>query len=127
MLDEAALLRSEVVANAAMNRGRNLAGPNSYAKDLRLDVTGFLCERLKERQHVAWLDLCCGSGRALVQAAEWFQERRLSESVCLLGVDLMPMFDPGSEDFPSLRLETAPLPGWAPGRELDLVTCVHGL
>lgn len=62
------LALSEIVANSAMNRERGIAGPNSYAQDLRLDVLGFLRQCVERQGHVAWLDLCCGSGRALIEA-----------------------------------------------------------
>ncbi|MBV1853068.1 class I SAM-dependent methyltransferase [Catellatospora tritici] len=69
LLDDDALERSDVVANCAMNRERGLDGVNSYAKDLGLQPLDLLRSRIADQGHAAWLDLCCGAGRALAQAA----------------------------------------------------------
>jgi tRNA G46 methylase TrmB len=72
LLSDAELERSAVVANCAMNRERQLAGVNSYARELGFSPLGFLWSRLAGRPEPAragWLDLCCGTGRALIQAA----------------------------------------------------------
>lgn len=65
LLDDRKLHASSVVANNAMNRERQLTGVNSYAKELGFDPLSRL-----GRPDSAWLDICCGSGRALRQAAE---------------------------------------------------------
>lgn len=57
-----------------MNRERQLAGPNSYARELRFHPLDWLRARLtgpagSSERTVAWLDLCCGTGHALAQAA----------------------------------------------------------
>src|SRR5512135_1302326 len=77
LLDGAALLASDVVANCAMNRERQLVGVNSYARELGFDPVDVLLTRLAEVRDarpgptaVGWLDLCCGRGRALLQAGE---------------------------------------------------------
>ena len=75
MLDDARLERSAVVANNAMNRERGLAGVNSYERELGFDPA--------TRAGEAWLDLCCGSGRALIQAAR--------PGLTLVGVDLVEL------------------------------------
>ncbi len=111
LLDDHALHASSVVANCAMNRERRLAGVNSYAKALGFDPADGLTG--------AWLDLCCGSGRALVQAAE-----RLDGSVTLVGVDLVDAFVSRP---PGVTFVAAPIESWTPDRTFDLVTCVHGL
>jgi hypothetical protein len=41
-----------------------------------------------------WLDLCCGSGRALIQAAGHLRQAGRAEHVALVGVDLVDTFDP---------------------------------
>ena len=64
-----------------------------------------------------WLDLCCGSGRALLQAAA------LQVRAELIGVDLVDAFAAG----PGPTLIAAPLESWTPERAFDLITCVHGL
>ncbi|MFC4072898.1 class I SAM-dependent methyltransferase [Actinoplanes subglobosus] len=110
LLDDRALHASSVVANNAMNRERQLLGVNSYAKALGFDPL--------TRAGASWLDLCCGSGRALIQAAG------LTQGVTLTGVDLVEAFLPAA---PGVTLVAAPIETWAPERAFDLITCVHGL
>jgi ubiquinone/menaquinone biosynthesis C-methylase UbiE len=62
LLTDGALEASSVVANVAMNRERRLAGRDGYSRVLGFDI---LCLPRGAR----WLDLCCGSGRALLDAA----------------------------------------------------------
>jgi hypothetical protein len=68
LLDDMALESSAVVANCAMNRERQLAGPNSYEKELGPHPVRWLVDRLEGGSpevgspEVGWLDLCCGSG-----------------------------------------------------------------
>jgi SAM-dependent methyltransferase len=112
LLDDEQLERSSVVANNAMNRERNLDGVNSYAKDLGFSPLDVL------EPGAAWLDLCCGTGRALIQAAE----RR--PDLVLVGVDLVDFFDPHHD---AVRLVVASLREWQPDRRFELITCVHGL
>jgi hypothetical protein len=57
-----------------MNRDRQLSGVNSYARELGFNPVYAMRSLLAgagnaEPGTAAWLDLCCGSGRALVQAA----------------------------------------------------------
>jgi SAM-dependent methyltransferase len=110
LLDGHALSRSSVVANNAMNRERRLTGPNSYAKELGFDPADVLAPG------TAWLDLCCGSGRALVQAAR--------PQVEIVGVDLVDMFVPAAGH---VRFVCADVLDFVPERAFDLITCVHGL
>lgn len=74
LLDEGVLVASAVVAGCAMNRERQLTGVNIYARELGFDPVAALTAALTDPQRggatVAWLDLCCGGGRALIQAAE---------------------------------------------------------
>ena len=73
------LAYSSVVSNCRMNRERGLDGPNSYAKELGLHPLDFLTDRLGIQSQAAWLDLCCGSGRAIIEAAvRQPQTRRLT-------------------------------------------------
>jgi SAM-dependent methyltransferase len=126
-LDDATLDDSPVVANSAMNRERGIAGPNSYARDLGVDLLAWLRERLAVRETVAWLDLCCGSGRALIEAASRFASEREGR-VRIHGVDLVPMFREVPPELRGrLRLEVASLRDWEPEGRYDLITCVHGL
>jgi len=72
LLDEEALTASAVVANRTMNRERQLAGVNSYERELGFQPPEWLRARPAGGDHraeetgVAWLDLCCGTGRALL-------------------------------------------------------------
>jgi ubiquinone/menaquinone biosynthesis C-methylase UbiE len=75
----------------------------------------------------AWLDLCCGSGRALIQAARQVREAGLTGLVDLAGVDLVDAFDAAPGSVPGLELVCAPVAVWEPERSFDLITCVHGL
>ncbi|MFD9704111.1 class I SAM-dependent methyltransferase [Lentzea sp. NPDC059081] len=69
LLDDETLWSSSVVANCAMNRERGLA---SYRRELGTD--------LALRPGDRWVDLCCGSGKALAEAAR--------DDVTIIGVDL---------------------------------------
>jgi SAM-dependent methyltransferase len=126
LLDDAALEGSDVVANSTMNRDRRLAGTNSYTKELRLDPLAFLLARADDACHgraVAWLDACCGAGRALHDAADALATTPDAARVRLIGVDLVDLF----EHRPDLDELVAPLLGWTPPTSFDLITCVHGL
>jgi SAM-dependent methyltransferase len=121
------LERSEIVANSRMNRERGCAGPNSYAREIGLDPLEFLHTRLRTHERAAWLDLCCGRGRALIEAARHFTDQGSSARVTLNGIDLVSAFDPIPPDLDGLRLEEASAASWEPDRAFDLITCVHGL
>jgi hypothetical protein len=77
-----------------MNRQRNLLGANSYEKDLGFSPVDFLKKVLQSQTQVAWLDLCCGSGRALLQAASIFESDKPKNIIQLVGLDLIPMLIP---------------------------------
>ncbi|MGK5552331.1 class I SAM-dependent methyltransferase [Actinomadura kijaniata] len=109
LLDDDALERSPVVANNAMNRERTL---RSYARELGVDVVAARPAR--------WLDLCCGTGRALFEAAALLPDTEI------VGVDLVDRFLPAVPPR-NLRLVTASVAAWEPPGAFDLVTCVHGL
>jgi SAM-dependent methyltransferase len=118
-----------------MNRERGLAGPNSYTRELGFDPLAVLHDRLARRDEqpaqpspsVAWLDLCCGSGRALTHAAQQLATDGHTGRVDLVGVDLVDAFTHHAPDVPGLQLIAAPLTSWRPQRTFDLITCVHGL
>ncbi|MFC7247574.1 class I SAM-dependent methyltransferase [Catellatospora aurea] len=123
LLDDEALERSSVVANNAMNRERGLDGVNSYARDLGLHPLDRLRPRLAEHGAAAWLDLCCGQGRALVEAAG-----QAPDGLEIVGVDLVGHFDQRAYALNGgLTLVTASIAQWQPDRAFDLITCVHGL
>lgn len=115
------LEKSAVVANCRMNRERDLAGSNGYGIDLRFEPLEFL----SQVSSGTWLDLCCGSGKALIQAAEISQDQNLS--INITGVDLVDMFLPSDKSISNLDLVAASLSTWAPTSRFDLITCVHGL
>jgi SAM-dependent methyltransferase len=123
LLDDAALAASPVVANSTMNRERGLSGVNSYAKELGFDPYELLAARDGPR---AWLDLCCGSGRALFHASGRFAAERLDARVAVVGVDLVDFFLDGVRP-PGLELIAASVSDWTTRRRFDLITCVHGL
>jgi SAM-dependent methyltransferase len=127
LLGRSALERSEIVANACMNRERNLSGANSYQADLGLNPLEFLIKVLQRQGEATWLDLCCGTGRALLQAAAAVQKADLESRIELIGVDLVPMFDSIPTGLSWIRLVSASLERWETEERFDLITCVHGL
>jgi hypothetical protein len=100
LLSDEALEASSVVANCAMNRQRQLVGVNSYNRELGFNPLDWIrarAERLSAAggpRRVTWLDLCCGTGRPLVQAAEYLDATGADGRVDLVGVDLVDYFDP---------------------------------
>ena len=124
LLDLEELEQSAIVANCRMNRERDLAGSNGYETDLRLNPLKFLTEQSDDAD-ISWLDLCCGSGKALIQAATIVREQKLA--INIIGVDLVNMFLPFEEAKLNLNLVSASLSDWSPDTKFDLITCVHGL
>jgi SAM-dependent methyltransferase len=127
LLSDAALERSSVVANSAMNRDRGCAGENSYAKELGFGPVEFLRSRLASRDHVSWLDLCCGAGNAVIEAAALLLGERRQTEIRLVGVDIAGMFRACPPELDCVQLQEASLADWAPNAFFDLITCVHGL
>lgn len=129
LLNAAALERSSVVANSLMNRERSCrkAGGNSYQKELSFDIPEFLKTRLRSGKKASWLDICCGSGKALIEAANIFASQKLNSEVEITGVDLVSMFEPFDPKPDFLNLVEASIEKWQPDGEFDLITCVHGL
>jgi SAM-dependent methyltransferase len=125
LLDDEELERSAVVANCRMNRGRNLLGSNGYDRELGFDPLMYLKGKTVIDHPVAWLDLCCGTGKALIQAAEIIQSERLR--IYIVGVDLVGTFHRPAPAPICVRLIEASLSTWRPDRPFDLITCVHGL
>lgn len=116
------LSNSPVVANCRMNRERNLHGTNGYDRDLRFDPLEILRHVAKENGQAKWLDLCCGTAKALIEASAILNEEELP--IMIVGVDLVGMFKSGSDH---LKLVQTSLVGWKPTERFDLITCVHGL
>lgn len=126
LLDDDVLHASSVVANCAMNRERQLTGVNSYGRALGFNPLGVLTAAVADRGSASWLDLCCGTGRALIQAAEHLRRAGLLDQVSLVGVDLVDAFDPAPSP-PGPVLLVTPVTAFTPTSTFDLVTCVHGL
>lgn len=127
LLADEVLEWSETVASCRMNRERELCGTNGYTAELPWNPLDFLQQRLAEESAVSWLDLCCGTGRALVQAGESVASSDLAGRVTIHGIDLVDQFARPNVPLPHVRLECASLHRWEPQQAYDLITCVHGL
>ena len=127
LVSDETLENSAVVANCRMNRERELTGSNGYAVELGFNPLDRLrnaaANEPVSNEPIRWLDLCCGSARALIEAAELSVKAGLS--IEIVGVDLVDMFLPSENS--SLTLVAASLRNWAPSDPFDLITCVHGL
>jgi hypothetical protein len=112
LLSDDVLERSAVVANCRMNRERNLLGSNGYDRELGFNPLDFLKGRVTADHPAAWLDLCCGTGKALIEAARAVHADGLAPRIGIVGVDLVGMFhrlDPGLS---CVRLIEASLSTW---------------
>lgn len=127
LLNDDALARSSVVANCRMNRERTLTGSNGYTKELGFNPLEELRERVRGGKQSAWLDLCCGTGAALVEAAMMAEREGFGERIQIVGVDLVLEPPHSRAKSPILRLVEASLSKWEPDQRFDIVTCVHGL
>jgi len=131
LLDKEKLLVSDVVANNRMNRGRGCLGQNSYRKDLSFDPIDFLKKRLSAGASVSWLDICCGEGRALIEAAkvltDFEQTKKHRPELRITGIDLAGMFGDHPVELNCLKLLEMPIEDFTPRGQFDLITCVHGL
>lgn len=121
-LNEAELEKSAVVVNGAMNRGRTLTGINSYSRELHINIMEFLLSRISNRRVVRWLDLCCGEGNALIDAAGRLDVRNKVE---IIGVDLVPLFRKQRDG--DVKLYCLPIRRFVFSKLYDLITCVHGM
>ncbi len=124
LLNADELEESPIVANCTMNRERELRGSNGYEVEVGFDPLEWLQGRLARQSTVRWLDLCCGSGRALIQAAMACEEIGVG-SVRITGVDLVGMFLPNKST--NLQLMQCSVFDYQPTERFDLITCVHGL
>lgn len=127
LLDQTALENSPVVANSLMNRERVLRGGNSYEKELSFGICDFLQARCEIESKVVWLDLCCGRGNALIEAAEFFSAKNLRAKIEITGIDLAGLFAPAAVEFDFLKLIESSFENWRAPGDFDLITCVHGL
>ncbi len=127
LLSNEILERSPVVANCRMNRERDLLGSNGYDRELGFNPLDFLKERLAHQDRAAWLDLCCGTAHALIQAERMIHDAGLESRISITGVDLVGVFHRAESRMHNLMLVEASLSNWQPDRPYDLITCVHGL
>jgi SAM-dependent methyltransferase len=121
------LEQSCIVANNRMNRERVALGSNGYESEIGFDPIAFLAERYESNNQVAWLDLCCGRGKALIEAGTHFAKIGFNANSIFMGVDLVDMFDPIPDELDFVQLESASLSHWTTSLQFDLITCVHGL
>ena len=117
LVTEEALESSAVIANCRMNRERGILGKNSYTADLFFNPLEFLGQRFSHNRSVAWLDLCCGTGKALIDAADHFRQKGVADRIMIQGVDLVMMFDPVPPKSTPLTLEAASLREWTASGE----------
>lgn len=110
-----------------MNRERNCFGGNSYEKELSFDILKHLKSRMKTEKQVAWLDVCCGQGKALIEASEFLAKQNLHSNIKITGIDLVGMFQKFSPELNFLQLIEISYEDFQPEFEFDLITCVHGL
>src|SRR5262245_36082483 len=108
LLSDDQLESSCVVANCRMNRERELTGRNGHQREIGLHPLDFLRALPKPAR---WLDLCCGTGRALLEADSLLGAQ---EDVAIVGVDLVDAFCEGART-PRLRLIAASLHAWDAG------------
>ena len=121
--DDLKLHQSSIVANSLMNRERVLSGSNSYEKELSFGILDFLKQRLAKHKKVNWLDICCGSGKALIETAQSFN----NQNVEIIGVDLAGIFDKVSPSLNCINLIETSFEKFQTENEFDLITCIHGL
>jgi SAM-dependent methyltransferase len=126
-LTDELLEKSGVVANCRMNRERTLTGANGYSRELGFQPLDLLKHTAMSSGHSCWLDLCCGSANALIEAARNVHLDGLDDRIEIVGVDLVEMFSPLDPQIRCLRLIEASLTTWIPDRQFDVITCVHGL
>jgi SAM-dependent methyltransferase len=126
-LNEQQLEQSGVIANCRMNRERNLTGSNGYSKEIGFNPLDLLIERVSSAGAARWLDLCCGSGKALFEAARSLAASGLEDRIAIVGVDLIVPPAHIDPTIKCVRFVEASLARWQPEGCFDLVTCVHGL
>jgi trans-aconitate methyltransferase len=128
LVSDHVLERLDVVANSTMNRQRRLGGVNSYEKELGFHPVGLLLSRLDDAkpEEAAWLDVCCGTGLAVLQGAHELASRPGGRAR-IVGIDLVDMFDPGVAGVDGLDVFCTSVADWQPDTTFSLITCVHGL
>ncbi len=109
-IDDKELEQSAVVANCCMNRYRDRCGTNGYDVEDALHPLTFLGNKVANDGKAVWLDICCGTGKALVQAATIIERDGLP--IEIVGMDAVGMFKPHSSTH--LALIEASLSVWKP-------------
>lgn len=127
LLSDEELEQSGVVANCRMNRERSLLGSNGYSRELGFNPLDLLHNRLRISRTVNWLDLCCGTGNALIEASQQIASEGLEDVVHINGIDLVGFFSKIPPNVHCLQLTTASVANWEPEQRYDLITCIHGL
>lgn len=117
------LIWSPTVANSRMNRSRNASGINSYEQEFKFKPEQFLENIIAEKGSAAWLDICCGEGRALLQAAKYFTNKNYLQKIKLIGIDLIENENSNSE----VQFSIMAFSAFKSASKFDLITCVHGL
>lgn len=126
LLGEHELVWSAVVANNNMNRKRKASGVNSYEKELDFRPELWLETFIQQHGNVRWLDLCCGEGNALTEAAQYLAEKGLQAKAELMGIDLVHHFADVPQALHCIQFKTGSVAGGITGT-YDLITCIHGL
>jgi hypothetical protein len=78
LLNNDELEKSFIVANCRMNRERVAFGINSYEKEADINPVDFLEKCIAKGKTASWLDMCCGNGKAILQAEDEFKKKILS-------------------------------------------------
>jgi len=125
LLKEDELQWSSVVANNSMNRERVAFGVNSYEQEIGFNPINFIEKRVSQPD-ISWTDLCCGSGNALYQAADYFESKKSVKKISIVGIDLVSYFSSRSTS-KILELREMNLKDWEPKQTQDLITIIHGL
>lgn len=110
-----------------MNRERGITGVNSYSKELSLNIIEYIHNKLKVQNTFDWLDICCGSGKALIETAQYLQRNNLQNKVKIYGIDLVDMFLCKPNGLSCLDLIAINIVDFYPNKQFDFITCVHGL
>lgn len=118
---------SPVVANNRMNRQRGASGVNSYEKEIGFAPEQFLLDCIKKNSKVKWLDICCGKGNALLQAAKFLSDNKIQDKAGLTGIDLVDDFTEIPVDISCVQFKTGSVSELINNERYDLITCIHGL
>ncbi len=127
LLPNSVLEKSSIVANSLMNRSRKCFGGNSYEKELSFEILDFLKTRANVENQTNWLDICCGEGKALIEAADILAKENQDSNLNIIGIDLAGFFHNFLPELKFLQLIETSFENYEPNLEFDLITCVHGL